>query len=63
MNKDKFKDLIEAPCRYEFKMVDTEGRYLNVDKNSINRLIREIIQRTIKITLQYPEFAQELVEQ
>lgn len=28
---DKFKDLIEAPCQHQFKMVDTEGHYLSVD--------------------------------
>ena len=59
MDKDKFKDLIEAPCQYQFKMVDTEGHYLNVDNNSIKRLICGIIQRTVRITLQYPELAQE----
>lgn len=62
MDKDKFKDLIEAPCQYKFKMVDTEGHYLNVDNNSINKLICRIIQRTIRIVLQYPELAQEYLD-
>ena len=62
MDKDKFKDLIKAPCQYQFKMVDTEGRYLNVDNNSIKRLICGIIQRTVRITLQYPELAQEYLD-
>lgn len=62
MDKDKFKDLIEEPRHCRFKMVDTEGRYLTVDSNSINSLIRWIIQRTVRITLQYPELAQEYLD-
>lgn len=59
---DKFKDLIEAPCQHQFKMVDTEGHYLSVDGSSIKKLICRVIQRTVRIVLQYPEPAQEYLD-
>jgi hypothetical protein len=42
MDKDKFKDLIEAPTNYA--------------KSSF---LRSLIVRTVRLTLQYPELAQE----
>ena len=46
MDKDKFKDLIEAPTKRESLSF--------LDKICL----RGIIQRTVRITLQYPELAQ-----
>ena len=42
MDKDKFKDLIEAPNNYA--------------KSSF---LKSLIYRTVRLTLQYPELAQE----
>lgn len=42
MDKDKFKDLIEAPTNYA--------------KSSF---LKSLIYRTVRLTLQYPELAQE----
>ena len=50
MNKDKFKDLIEAPTKRE--------RLSFLDKICL----RGVIQRTVRITLQYPELAQEYLD-
>lgn len=47
MDKDKFKDLIEAPTKRESLSF--------LDKICL----RGVIQRTVRITLQYPELAQE----
>ena len=50
MNKEKFKDLIEAPSKRESLSF--------LDKICL----RGIIQRTVRITLQYPEFAQDYLD-
>lgn len=46
MDKDKFKDYIEFPSK--------RGHLLFLDKICL----RGVIQRTVRITLQYPELAQ-----
>ena len=50
MNKHKFKELIEAPTKRESLAF--------LDKICL----RGIIQRTVRITLQYPELAQEYLD-
>lgn len=42
MDKDKFKDLIEAPNNY-----------------ANSSFLKSLIYRTVRLTLQYPELAQE----
>lgn len=50
MDKDKFKDLIEAPAiRESLSFLE-------------KMCLRGIIQRTVRITLQYPELAQEYLD-
>lgn len=44
MDKDKFKNLIGAPCIYHF-----------ADKH----IVKKVIIRTVRLTLQYPEYAKE----
>lgn len=49
MDKDKFKDLIEAPA--------------NREKDFWTRItVRAAIGRTVRLTLQYPELAQEYLD-
>ena len=50
MDKEKFKDLIEAPSKRESLSF--------LDKICL----RGVIQRTVRITLQYPEFAQDYLD-
>lgn len=50
MDKDKFKELIEAPTKRESLSF--------LDKICL----RGVIQRTVRITLQYPELAQEYLD-
>ena len=49
MTKDKFKDLIEAP-------VNRENEFWN------RMAIKSTISRTLRLTLQYPEFAKQYLE-
>ena len=50
MDKDKFKDYIEFPSKREHLSF--------LDKICL----RGVIQRTVRITLQYPELAQEYLD-
>ena len=50
MDKDKFKDYIEFPSKREYLSF--------LDKICL----RGVIQRTVRITLQYPELAQEYLD-
>lgn len=50
MDKDKFKDLIEAPTIRE-------------SLSFLEKIcLKGVIQRTVRITLQYPELAQEYLD-
>lgn len=48
MDKNKFKDLIEAPALYG-----------NEKQISLQSHIKGIIHRTLRLTLQYPELTKE----
>ena len=59
MDKDKFKDLIEAPANYA-KSVNT--RAYETYGNAKQVFLRALIGRTVRLTLQYPELAQEYLD-
>ena len=49
MTQEQFKDLIEAP--------------VNNEKEFWNRIrIKSVISRTLRLTLQYPDFAQQYLD-
>lgn len=54
MTQDKFKDLIEAPA----KSVDVSAYFGNAKQV----FLRALIGRTVRLTLQYPELAQEYLD-
>jgi hypothetical protein len=56
MDKDKFKDLIEAPANFA-KSADVSA-YESYG-NAKQVFLRALVGRTVRITLQYPELAQE----
>lgn len=61
MNKHKFKELIEAPANYrEFPVCDVSAT--RTYGSAKNVFIRALIGRTVRITLQYPELAQEYLD-
>lgn len=61
MDKDKFKELIEAPANYrEFPTCDVSAT--RTYSSAKNVFIRALIGRTVRITLQYPELAQEYLD-
>lgn len=61
MNKHKFKELIEAPANYsEFPVCDVSST--RSYSGAKNVFIRALIGRTVRIVLQYPELAQEYLD-
>lgn len=54
MTQEKFKDLIEAPA----KSADVSAYFGNVRQV----FLRGLIGRTVRLTLQYPELAQEYLD-
>lgn len=57
MNKDKFKELIEAPANYKYSVCDVSATRTYSGAKKV--FIRALIGRTVRIVLQYPELAQE----
>ena len=63
MTQDKFKDLIEAPANFANKrvVVDVSATHRSYG-NAKQVFLRALIGRTVRIALQYPEFAQEYLD-
>ena len=59
MDKDKFKELLEAPVNYckESSVCDVSATRTYSGAKKV--FIRALIGRTVRIVLQYPELAQE----
>ena len=60
MTQDKFKDLIEAPAKFAKSAVSSYRSYGYGNAKQV--FLRALIGRTVRITLQYPEFAQEYLD-
>ncbi len=61
MNIHKFKEILLAPANYQnspHASVSATRTY----SNSKNVFIRALIGRTVRLTLQYPELAQEYLD-
>ena len=61
MNIHKFKEILLAPANYQnppHENVSATRTY----SNSKNVFIRALIGRTVRLTLQYPELAQEYLD-
>lgn len=62
MDKDKFKELIEAPANYA-KSDPRVGVSAHMSYSDAKQVfLRALIGRTVRITLQYPELAQEYLD-
>lgn len=62
MDKDKFKELIEAPANCAKRDPGTcVSAHMNYG-NAKQVFLRALIGRTVRLTLQYPELAQEYLD-
>lgn len=62
MDKDKFKDLIEAPTNYTKSDTREDVSAYRSYGNAKQVFLRALIGRTVRLTLQYPELAQEYLD-
>lgn len=62
MDKDKFKDLIEAPANYAKNDTRLAVSAHMSYSNAKQVFLRALIGRTVRLTLQYPELAQEYLD-
>ena len=58
MDKDKFKDLIEAPANPIHDIVDVRSTGIPMSNTILKVWAKSLIARTVRLTLQYPEEAQ-----
>ena len=62
MTQEKFKDLIEAPANFA-KSDPREDVSAHMSYSNAKQVfLRALIGRTVRITLQYPELAQEYLD-
>ena len=62
MDKDKFKDLIEAPANSAKSNTRADVSAYESYGNAKQVFLRALIGRTVRLTLQYPELAQEYLD-
>ena len=62
MDKDKFKDLIEAPANYAKSNTRAAVSAHMSYSGAKQVFLRALIGRTVRLTLQYPELAQEYLD-
>ena len=61
MNIHKFKEILLAPANYQNSPRENVSA-TRTYSNSKNVFIRALIGRTVRLTLQYPELAQEYLD-
>lgn len=63
MTNDTFKALVEAPVLHIEKVMDSTKSSTEYDKLFLEKMqVKSAIARTMRLTLQYPEFAKEYLE-
>lgn len=62
MDKDKFKDLIESPINFAKSDLRGDVSAYRSYSNAKQVFLRALIGRTVRLTLQYPELAQEYLD-
>ena len=61
MNIHKFKEILLAPANYQNSPHESVSA-IRTYSNAKNVFIRALIGRTVRLTLQYPELAQEYLD-
>lgn len=62
MTQDKFKDLIEAPSKPIHNIIDVRSTGIPMSNAIFKVFAKSLIARTVRLTLQYPELAQEYLD-
>jgi hypothetical protein len=62
MNIHKFKEILLAPANYQNYPNISDISATRTYSNAKNVFIRALIGRTVRLTLQYPELAQEYLD-
>ena len=59
MTQEQFKDLIEAPSKSIHDIIDVRSTGVPMSNTIFKVFTKSLIARTVRLTLQYPEEAQE----